>query len=446
MDQDGTRGSALSRRAGKDEGRDAGTPPDPKGGPWRRWVGIFGSSVMDQAMLSAANFVVGLVLIRYAAEAEYGYYVLVLNLVLLLCSLQNSFVSTPLAIRFPALDETERRRWAGGIVRDQQRWTLAAGVLALLAAVLAWAFGAVHGPLAWLIVAAALAVPLTMYRELYRSILFIYLRPYVIFTVDAVYSVGIVAGVLLAVLSPVPALVAVLATGGASLVCGLLFRRHTRPLFEYAVAPGRLLEIMPVGLWAASGAGVYWLFNQGYSFVTAYTLDVSAVAILAAVRLLMMPANLISTGVQKQLIPLASAWLHDHGGRVALRRLWGAAAALGLGVLVYAGCIWIVRDWIFSEVLHRTHAQMDALFMLWSGIFLLKALRDPPMLVLVLRQRFRILTGSSSVCAVLSLLLCWWLTLDAGPVGALWGVLAGEALSLAVVAVYAWKECRSSKG
>ncbi len=44
---------------------------------------LFGSSIIDQALLSAANFAVGLMLIRYSSETQYGYYILAFNAMML---------------------------------------------------------------------------------------------------------------------------------------------------------------------------------------------------------------------------------------------------------------------------------------------------------------------------------------------------------------------------
>jgi len=85
-------------------------------------VKLFGSSIIDQAMLSAANLVVGLILIRYTPEAQYGYYVLAFNAMMLATTLQGTFVGTPLVIHLPQLSNDERRSWIGSLLRDQIRW------------------------------------------------------------------------------------------------------------------------------------------------------------------------------------------------------------------------------------------------------------------------------------------------------------------------------------
>ncbi|WJJ94313.1 hypothetical protein [Neopusillimonas aromaticivorans] len=94
---------------------------------------------------------------------------------------------------------------------------------------------------------------------------------------------------------------------------------------------------------------------------------------------------------------------------------------MGAIVIGYALLTWLLRDWIFLDLLRKDHAERDTLLALWTAIFLVKALRDPPMLILVLKQRFHILTFSSLGCALTALALCFMLTRTLGTTGALWG-------------------------
>ena len=59
---------------------------------------MFSSAVVDQAVLSAANLLVGVLLIRRSTDLEYGWYVLVWNALLLLTALQNAFIGPPMVV------------------------------------------------------------------------------------------------------------------------------------------------------------------------------------------------------------------------------------------------------------------------------------------------------------------------------------------------------------
>lgn len=403
---------------------------------------LFGSSIADQAMLSAANFGVGLILIRYAAEAQYGYYILAFNTMMLLTTLQGTFIGTPMVIRLPGLDQAARRQWMGSLLRDQKWLGAAGGALALVVALAGWAMGLFDGESTLVVVAAIGLVLAALYREYLRGILLMYHRPQQVLGADAIYVAVLLAGCALAVRTPVAAAGALLAGAMAALACASVLRRVLANDIERDAAPGRLREIARMGFWAASGGVIYWLFNQGYNFLTAATLDLAAVAALAASRLTLMPINLLLAGMQKQLTPLASDWMHGMGARRTLRRLMLFSLALALFTLLYGAVIWLLRDWIFLDLMRKDFPQRDLLLVLWIGLFVLMVIREPIMMVPLLRQRFRALSAATLVCALIALAISYVGMLQLGPVGAVIGILTGEACYGLAVIVMAWREVR----
>lgn len=403
---------------------------------------LFGSSIADQAMLSAANFGVGLILIRYAAEAQYGYYILAFNTMMLLTTLQGTFIGTPMVIRLPGLDEAARRQWMGSLLRDQKWLGAAGGALALVVALAGWAMGLFDGESTLVVVAAIGLVLAALYREYLRGILLMYHRPQQVLGADAIYVAVLLAGCALAVRTPVAAAGALLAGTMAALACASVLRRVLANDIERGAAPGRLREIARMGFWAASGGVIYWLFNQGYNFLTAATLDLAAVAALAASRLTLMPINLLLAGMQKQLTPLASDWMHGMGARRTLHRLMLFSLALALFTLLYGAVIWLLRDWIFLDLMRKDFPQRDLLLVLWIGLFVLMVIREPIMMVPLLRQRFRALSAATLVCALIALAISYVGMLQLGPVGAVIGILTGEACYGLAVIVMAWREVR----
>ena len=403
---------------------------------------LFGSSIADQAMLSAANFGVGLILIRYAAEAQYGYYILAFNTMMLLTTLQGTFIGTPMVIRLPGLDETARRQWMGSLLRDQKWLGAAGGALALVVALAGWAMGLFDGESTLVVVAAIGLVLAALYREYLRGILLMYHRPQQVLGADAIYVAVLLAGCALAVRTPVAAAGALLAGTMAALACASVLRRVLANDIERGAAPGRLREIARMGFWAASGGVIYWLFNQGYNFLTAVTLDLAAVAALAASRLTLMPINLLLAGMQKQLTPLASDWMHGMGARRTLRRLMLFSLVLALFTLLYGAVIWLLRDWISLDLMRKDFPQRDLLLVLWIGLFVLMVIREPIMMVPLLRQRFRALSAATLVCALIALAISYVGMLQLGPVGAVIGILTGEACYGLAVIVMAWREVR----
>lgn len=403
---------------------------------------LLSSAVFSQGLLSAGSFLVGLVLIRSTTDAQYGYYILALNAILLLVSLQNAFFNPPLAIRITRLDRLGRGELVGGLYREQRRLLPALGILSVIVAIGLWYAGILDantGPLAIATIAATLTI---LHREYFRMVLFAHRRPYDVLRTDIFYVVLMVAGVLASILTPAPAVAAVVTLGLAALASGILLSRtlHRHEPWDIRGTQGILREIAPLAVWSTAGAAIHWTFSQGYMYLVAGTLDVTAVAAIAAIRLLLMPVNLLSTGIGSLMLPLASGWLHRYGAPLLWRRLCLLAAGLAVATLFYFLVLWFFRDWIFAVVLKKQFAQRDELLLLWGSIFLVIVVRDQLVYLLAAQGRFRVLTLLTLASALISLAASYWGMLRFGMAGALAGILIGELINVTGIVLLSFRK------
>jgi O-antigen/teichoic acid export membrane protein len=400
---------------------------------------LLSSAVLSQAALSATSFIIGAILIRSTTDLQYGYYVLAANALLLLVSLQNAIFKPPLAIRWNGLDRRQRGELVGGLYREQRRLLPAFCGIAAGIALLLWYGHVLDGYTGSLVIATAVAALAILRREYFRMVLLAYRRPHDVLRTDMYYVGMMVTGVLVAISTPAPALVAVIALGLGAAVSSTLLAQTLKRTEPWSVPsrPGLLRDIAPLAVWSTAGAAVHWIFSQGYIYLVAGTLDVAAVAAIAATRLLLMPANLLSTGIGSLMLPLASGWLQQHGVGPLLRRLCLFAAGLAAATLCYAAAVWLLRDWIFADVLKKQFGQRDALLALWSAVFLVVVIRDQLLYLPAAQGSFRVLTALTLASAVVSLAAGYLAMLRFGTAGALMGLLVGEMISLTGVVVIA---------
>jgi O-antigen/teichoic acid export membrane protein len=403
---------------------------------------LLSSAVISQAVLSAASFAVGLILIRHSSDLQYGSYILAANAIVLLVSLQNAWCNPPLANHLHRLDQPGRGALVGGLYRQQNRALWLGGGLGMLLVLGLWSAQWLATQTAALVlvsVAAALAV---LHREYFRMVLFAYRRAHEVLRTDLLHVVLLVAGVWLATRTAAPALTALGALGLAALASALwlsgALRRHEP--WHSTSAPGVMREIAPLAVWSTAGAAIHWSFSQGYIYLVAGTLDVTAVAAIAATRLLLMPVNLLSSGVGSLMLPLASRWLQQHGAALLLRRLGLFAAGLATLMLGYFGLLWLLRDWVFAVVLHKQPAQRDTLLLLWGVLFLVSVVRDQLVYLLAAQGRFRCMTLLTACSAAVALTASYWGMHRFGVAGALLGMLIGELANLAGVVLLATRK------
>ncbi|HMH18336.1 MAG TPA: capsular biosynthesis protein [Burkholderiales bacterium] len=405
---------------------------------------LLSSAVTSQALLSAANFTIGLVLIRSTSDVQYGYYILALSATALLASLQNAFFNPPLSIRLNRFDRPGRGELVGGLYREQRRILLALGAITIVIALGLWytqVLNAHTGPLVIATAAAALAI---LHREYFRMVLLAHRRALDVLRTDVCYVALMVPGAFLAILTPAPAVVAVISLTLAAVASGILLSRtlHRHEPWNTDGARGILRDIAPLATWSTAGAAIHWTFSQGYIYLVAGTLDVAAVAAIAATRLLMMPVNLISSGIGSLMLPLASGWLHQHGASLLWRRLCLLALGLAAATLCYFAVLWWLRDWIFAVLLKKQFAQRDELLLLWGAIFLVIVIRDQLIYLLAAQGRFRALTLLTFGGAVISLAASYWGMLRFGMAGALVGMLIGELINATSIVILSFRKAQ----
>jgi O-antigen/teichoic acid export membrane protein len=395
---------------------------------FRKFANTFGFAVGNQVVLSAANFLAGLTLIRRAPEAQYGYYVLINSGIPLLALLQSAFVGSLLAIRVGSLADEERRNFVGGVLRGQRLVWMSICAAGLLLCALAWMLGRLENGTAVIAVCAVLAALAWLVRDFFRMVLFSYRRPSQIFWADVVFTLILIAGVWLSTLTPAPAAfsalaIAISAVIGARLLSRALWRHDP---WNIHGSPGALIVAVRVGQWAALGTAVHWLLTQGYTFVVAERLDASAVAAIATARLLLMPIGMFSAGIGTIMFPTAVLWLKNHGKRGLLRRVNLCAIGMACLTLAYAAVAWSMRDWIFANILKRNIPQRDELIILWSLMFLCTVVRDQLISIPMAYSQFKRLAALTMVCGAISVSVSFTLVEKWGAAGGLLGPLSGE--------------------
>ena len=396
------------------------------------FVRMLGNAVFSQGLLSAGNFLAGLMLIRRTPAEQYGYYVLTVTAVLLLSGLQGAFIMPALVRCLATSDREGRRDFVGGALREQRRSLLVvvgacAGLLGLL-----WLAGWVSGPVALIVLAAIIAAMMSLYREYFRMVLLAYRLPGQALKVDVVYVILLASGAFLATFTSAQAMTAALTLAASAGVGGWLMSRMVwrNDGWNIGGAPHVLAELTPMGIWAVIGAAIHWTFSQGFIYLVASTLGVTAVAGVAATRLIMMPVNLISSGVGSMTLPTVSKWLQEHHVRAVFHRLIWLAAGIAALALLYFSVMWVLRDWIFTNIIKGQFEDRDTLLLMWGAVFLLMAVRDQMLFLPAGRGRYRIMAWLTLVTAILSLTIGYVGMRHFGAVGALVGVLAGEGFNI----------------
>jgi O-antigen/teichoic acid export membrane protein len=412
----------------------------------RAFVLMFSSAVAAQAVLSATSLVVGLILVRRTSDVDYGFYVLTVLVVMLTTATQNSFIQPQVVLRMTSADVAGRADLIGGLYREQRMLWPVFALVATATALALWWSGHLTDRALGVALVGSLAVIAAMFREFFRMMLMNYRRSGVVFGADLVYAALLITGVMAATFTRWPALVAVCSLGAAALSGGLVCYVSLRRMEPWNIhgERGILLSLVPSGVWTTAGSVTHWLFSQGFNFLIAGMLGVAAVAAVAATRILIMPVNLLSTGIGTLLYPTVAGWLTRHSVKKVLNRQLLIAGSLALAAVCYFALIWLMRDWLFLHVLKKQVPNRDRLLMLWFAVGILMLLRDQVVFVLLSRSRFRILTVLTVFSAVVALTTSVLAMRVFGVSGALLGVLCGEVVNVSGLILLSVLESRGA--
>jgi O-antigen/teichoic acid export membrane protein len=410
-----------------------------------RFLHFFGTGVLDQIMLSGANFIAGFAMIRYASDVSYGQFVLAQSVVVLMVSAQGAWLSGPVTIIAPDKSAAVRAQMTGFLGASQTRFLRRVALVLLAIPLVAHLIGIWSAYLSLTVAGTILAAWAALQNEYRRRMLLVYSRPQSMMAADAIYVTVFLLGIALALLNrPVAGILAIVALGAAGLSGALIAHRML------AVDPGWVSgdsgpfwrEIRELGQWSLIGAVIYWLFGQSWNYVLAARLDLTAVANVNAVRLVVVPVLVFKYGIQNLLVPVAANWLAEFGLTRMLRRLTVLTILISAMDLIYFAIVWNIRNWLIVDVMHKHIADQDRLLILWVCVtqaFLPREILQAALSALKCLRSMAWLIGLS---AAVSLSLMWLSIPLWGASAVLIGQLAGEGVNLIGLSLLLWRQIR----
>lgn len=402
----------------------------------------FASPLFGQAVISVSNLAVGLLLAREAPKDQYGSFVLAFSVTLFLAGVQDSLVTSPVAVRAAGLRGSGRARMFGMHARSSlAAWVFVLVPLAFMIQAWAWVSGAdglaalalaVSGAsatwMAWDFQRAS-ALSTGNYGRLLRSDT-TYLV--VLVTVLAcVWAVGdLSARIALFCIASATAVAWVAASGQFPRIRDL---RRVRRLAKMWWSIGR---------WSLFAGQVGWLQSQNYIYVTSALLGLTALAKVAAARLLFSPLATFLTAWARSFLPIAAriAAQGDQRRLSALLRM--SSLYLVALVLVWMGGIVVFIRWLESNVFSGKYTDLTWLAVAWGIVFIANYLRTIWQTGLKASGAFKEIFRWSSVGATVSLVLTVGGVAIWGEIGAVLGLAVGEfSLAFAFWAISRSRYC-----
>jgi O-antigen/teichoic acid export membrane protein len=299
-------------------------------------------SLLDQGVVSATNFLTGVIIARTCSKTELGLYMLGFSVFLFLVDLQTSLIATPYMIYAPRLKGSASALYTGSTLIHQLGFCLLA-MLALAVSAVMSGFGVGPkgmGSVLWALVAA---VSFIMFREYARRILFAHLQAMRALVLDSCIAVAQIGSLLvLGYLGLLSANRAYWVIGGACGLAVLGWLWSDRSLHQVRIghAMADLRKNWSFGKWALISGFTWTLSMNLYPWLLAAFHGTASAGIWAACLGAVALGNPAVLGVQNFLGPkiahvpisLFCAAMMIWGGRV-VGSLYGREY-LGNGLVV----------------------------------------------------------------------------------------------------------------
>jgi len=399
--------------------------------------------VADQALTSAENFAIGVILVRNCTQAEFGLWGLGYGILVLGWTLIAALITAQMAAALARepLNRERRQLECGWLL---QRLLIACALTTSCGCVLALLLTRLHvidshDIYYWLFLSAAL--PGVCLRDFMRRYFFQERSETSALVMDAtalaltIAALGATAALHVAQLNRVAA--ATLAFGGMAVGIWGVVAAGLSPRTQGDGALGEATS-WRAGSWNLGATLVSWIQTQTYTFFTTAMLGLSGLATANAPRVLLTPITLLSTGLALPLLPRFAKQRVNLQTVVGIRSLLAFLALMFLLMGSYLLALWLARDAFVPLILGGRYNDVWPCMAAWAIANVFINLRIYYATFLLAKGEFRRLATANMLSAVAVIALTGPFIHFFGVLGSVYSLATGELLLGTAI----WLDCR----
>ena len=400
--------------------------------------------VADQALTSAENFAIGVILVRNCTKAEFGLFGLGYGILVLGWTLIAALITAQMATTLSreSLNREQRQMECGSLLHTLLVAcivTTSCGCLLTLLLTQLHFIGP-HDIYYWLFLSSAL--PGVCLRDFMRRYFFQDRSEMRALVMDAsalaltIATLGSMAALHATHLHSVAA--ATLAFGGLAVGIWGVVTGGLSPRKQSYEALGGLRSSLRAGSWNLGATSLSWIQGQTYTFFVTAMLGFSGLATANAPRVLLTPITLLSTGLALPLLPRFANQRTNLHTVVSIRSLLAFLAMMFVSVGFYMFALWLARDAFIPLILGNRYNDVWPCMVAWAIANVFTNLRIYYSTFLVAKGGFRRLFAANILSAVVVIGVTGPLIHFFGVLGSVYSIAAGELL----LGMATWYQCR----
>ncbi len=309
----------------------------------RSWSGKGLVALLDQGLISGANFLIAVLLARQLTPERYGAFALAFEIFLFLTVVYGSLILEPLSVFGSSVFREQSREYLGKLL---QVHAVVGSVILLLLSYAAWMLHAVvpGSVLPSALAGVAIAGPFLLLFWLARRMFYVRLAPPGALRGAMIYCAVLVLGLALVyrfhLLSPLTAFL-LMALGALVTAPAMLARLRPALRLSGAARPA-LREVVrrhwEYGRWALASAVAIWLSGAIYYPLLGGMRGLAEAGEMKALMNFASPIGQVFAALSLLSLPYASRVLYQEDVGTRARLVWKLAAIYGGGTLAY----WLV--------------------------------------------------------------------------------------------------------
>lgn len=399
-------------------------------------------ALLDQALVSGSNFLIGILLVRYIGIEQYGRYVLAWMVVQFVASLQSALIVSPMLSIVPKIPIEERRTYLSATFFLQMGLVILIGALALVYSLFPKLYDLV--PLTRdSLLPVGLCLGSVQLQDYTRRNLFARTESRRAFSLDVV-AYGVQIPLIFIVLRVCPSFEnAMLVTAAAMLLAiGLGYR-----WIEISAVPNAYFAQVAIRHWRSSkwllgSAILQWMSGNYFVIVAGLALGPAEVGAIRAAQNLLGLTHILFQGLENIVPGEASHQYHKGGPQALLRYTLKVALVVLTGTALLAVPAAIFAKPLLEQV-YGTFDQQSASAIIWFvPIYMLVAITLPLRAGLRSLERTKAVFVAYIASTVFALCTANHLVVKYAVDGVMFGIAITQVIMVLVLSITVIKELR----
>ena len=389
---------------------------------------------VDQAILSALNFAISIILIKTVSKVEFGYYSIAFAVVQFLISVQTSIVNTPLAVLLVEKTGVQRQKYPASLYYGQFIVIIPAVCFGLFAGGLMYLYG--FDPVkSFLVLAISLSAIGLFSLEFLRGYHFADEAPLRVLKLDVSYVLLFMSLLICSLFLNRLNIASIFILSG---ICGFvvsvfsLSQRDWR--FDLRTVKESYRENWRFGKWALLGVIVTHLQNYSLIYIIGALLGSAAVAEVSAARLLMTPLLLAQIGWGKIVLPHGSRLRENNQTRRFFKQQVFACLIFITCIIAYIVVMVSLSGVLNSFLFTQGYVDSFVYFKYWGVFYVIFVIALSASYGLQVLKKFSILSKVNVFTMLVTVSCAYFFIQNFGIIGGFAALILGGALA----AIFFW--------